>query len=223
MLHPKTIQFLTKLKKNNSREWFNEHRNEYDAAKENFIELVNQILSKAGQFDQDISVLTYKDCIFRINRDVRFSKNKDPYKNNMAAYFVKGGKKSWLAGYYFHFEPGGKSFIGGGLYGGEPNQIKKVRQEIDYDWEAFKGFLQNKNFKKTFGDLSREEGMSLVREPKGYDKDNPAIDYIKLKNFIVSVPVTDEELTDQKLVKKIITAFTTMQPLLQFLNRAIED
>jgi uncharacterized protein (TIGR02453 family) len=223
MLHPKTIQFLTKLKKNNSREWFNEHRNEYDAAKENFIELVNQILSQAGQFDQDISVLTYKDCIFRINRDVRFSKNKDPYKNNMAAYFVKGGKKSWLAGYYFHFEPGGKSFIGGGLYGGEPNQIKKVRQEIDYDWEAFKGILQNKNFKKTFGDLSREEGMSLVREPKGYDKDNPAIDYIKLKNFIVSVPVTDEELTDQKLVKKIITAFTTMQPLLQFLNRAIED
>lgn len=223
MLHPKTIQFLTKLKKNNSREWFNEHRNEYDAAKENFIELVNQILSQAGQFDQDISVLTYKDCIFRINRDVRFSKNKDPYKNNMAAYFVKGGKKSWLAGYYFHFEPGGKSFIGGGLYGGEPNQIKKVRQEIDYDWETFKGILQNKNFKKTFGDLSREEGMSLVREPKGYDKDNPAIDYIKLKNFIVSVPVTDEELTDQKLVKKIITAFTTMQPLLQFLNRAIED
>lgn len=223
MLHPKTIQFLTKLKKNNSREWFNEHRNEYDAAKENFIELVNQILSQAGQFDQDISVLTYKDCIFRINRDVRFSKNKDPYKNNMAAYFVKGGKKSWLAGYYFHFEPGDKSFIGGGLYGGEPNQIKKVRQEIDYDWEAFKGILQNKNFKKTFGDLSREEGMSLVREPKGYDKDNPAIDYIKLKNFIVSVPVTDEELTDQKLVKKIITAFTTMQPLLQFLNRAIED
>lgn len=223
MLHPKTIQFLTKLKKSNSREWFNEHRNEYDAAKENFIELVNQILSQAGQFDQDIAVLTYKDCIFRINRDVRFSKNKDPYKNNMAAYFVKGGKKSWLAGYYFHFEPGGKSFIGGGLYGGEPNQIKKVRQEIDYNWEAFKGILQNKNFKKTFGGLSREEGMSLVREPKGYDKDNPAIDYIKLKNFIVSVPVTDEELTDQKLVKKIITAFTTMQPLLQFLNRAMED
>jgi uncharacterized protein (TIGR02453 family) len=223
MLHPKTIQFLTKLKKNNSREWFNEHRNEYDAAKENFIELVNQILSQAGQFDQDISVLTYKDCIFRINRDVRFSKNKDPYKTNMAAYFVRGGKKSWLAGYYFHCEPGGKSFIGGGLYGGEPNQIKKVRQEIDYNWTEFKSILENKAFKKTFGDLSREEGMSLVREPKGYEKDNPAIDYIKLKNFIVSVPVTDEELTDQKLVKKIITAFTTMQPLLQFLNRAIED
>ncbi len=223
MLHPKTIQFLTKLKKSNSREWFNEHRNEYDAAKENFIELVNQILSQARQFDQDISVLTYKDCIFRINRDVRFSKNKDPYKNNMAAYFVKGGKKSWLAGYYFHCEPGGKSFIGGGLYGGEPDQIKKVRQEIDYNWEAFKGILNNKTFKKTFGDLSREEGMSLIREPKGYEKDNPAIDYIKLKNFIVSVPVTDEELTDQKLVKKIITAFTTMQPLLHFLNRAMEN
>ncbi|WP_439504575.1 DUF2461 domain-containing protein [Sediminibacterium sp.] len=223
MLHPKTLQFLTKLKKNNSREWFNEHRNDYDAAKENFIELVNQILSQAGKFDQDIAVLTYKDCIFRINRDVRFSKNKDPYKNNMAAYFVKGGKKSWLAGYYFHCEPGGKSFIGGGLYGGEPDQIKKVRQEIDYNWEDFKGILNNKTFKKTFGDLSREEGMSLVREPKGYEKDNPAIDYIKLKNFIVSVPVTDEELTDQKLVKKIITCFATMQPLLHFLNRAMED
>lgn len=223
MLHPKTLQFLTKLKKNNSREWFNEHRNDYDAAKENFIELVNQILEQAGQFDQDIAVLSYKDCIFRINRDVRFSKNKDPYKNNMAAYFVKGGKKSWLAGYYFHCEPGGKSFIGGGLYGGEPDQIKKVRQEIDYNWEEFKGILQNKKFKQTFGDLSREEGMSLIREPKGYEKDNPAIDYIKLKNFIVSVPVTDEELTDKKIIKKIITCFATMQPMLQFLNRAIED
>lgn len=223
MLHPKTLQFLTKLKKNNSREWFNEHRNDYDAAKENFIELVNQILEQVNNFDQDLSLLTYKECIFRINRDVRFSKNKDPYKNNMAAYFVKGGKKSWLAGYYFHCEPGGKSFIGGGLYGGEPDQIKKVRQEIDYNWEDFKGILDNKVFKKTFGDLSREEGMSLIREPKGYDKDNPAIDYIKLKNFIVSVPISDEELIDKKLIKKIITCFATMQPMLQFLNRAIED
>lgn len=223
MLAPKTLQFLTKLKKNNSREWFNQHRDDYDAAKENFVELVNQILASSSQFDEDLSLLTYKDCIFRINRDVRFSKNKDPYKNNMAAYFVKGGKKSWLAGYYFHCEPGGKSFIGGGLYGGEPDQIKKVRQEIDYNWLAFKGILENKTFKKIFGDLSKEEGMSLIREPKGYEKDNPAIDYIKLKNFIVSVPVTDEELTDKKLIKKIITCFAAMQPLLRFLNRAMED
>jgi len=223
MLAPKTLQFLSKLKKNNSREWFNQHRDDYDAAKENFIELVNQILANSSQFDQDLSLLTYKDCIFRINRDVRFSKNKDPYKNNMAAYFVKGGKKSWLAGYYFHCEPGGKSFIGGGLYGGEPNQIKKVRQEIDYNWNEFKSIIENKSFKKLFGDLSKEEGMSLIREPKGYEKDNPAIDYIKLKNFIVAVPVTDEELTDKKLIKKIITCFTAMQPLLQFLNRAMED
>ncbi len=223
MLNAKTLQFLTKLKKNNSREWFNQHRADYEAAKENFIELVNQILANTSQFDEELSLLTYKDCIFRINRDVRFSKNKDPYKNNMAAYFVKGGKKSWLAGYYFHCEPGGKSFIGGGLYGGEPDQIKKVRQEIDYNWSAFKEILQNKKFKKTFGDLSREEGMSLIREPKGYDKDNPAINYIKLKNFIVSVPISDEELIDKKLIKKIITCFATMQPLLQFLNRAMED
>jgi len=223
MLAPKTLQFLTKLKKNNSREWFNQHRDDYDAAKENFIELVNQILANTGQFDEDLSLLTYKDCIFRINRDVRFSKNKDPYKNNMAAYFVKGGKKSWLAGYYFHCEPGGKSFIGGGLYGGEPNQIKKVRQEIDYNWEEFKSILENKVFKKLFGDLSKEEGMSLIREPKGYEKDNPAIEYIKLKNFIVAVPVTDEELTDKKLIKKIVSCFAAMQPLLRFLNRAMED
>jgi uncharacterized protein (TIGR02453 family) len=223
MLDPKTLQFLVKLKKNNSREWFNSHRDDYENAKDNFIELVNKILAEVGKLDQDLSVLTYKDCIFRINRDVRFSKNKDPYKTNMAAYFVKGGKKSWLAGYYFHCEPGGKSFIGGGLYGGESDQIKKVRQEIDYNWTEFKSILENKAFKKTFGDLSREEGMSLVREPKGYDKDNPAIDYIKLKNFIVSVPVSDEELTTPQLAKKIVTSFATMQPLLQFLNRAMED
>lgn len=223
MLNKKTLQFLTQLKKNNSREWFNENRFAYDLAKDDFIQLVNGVLAKVNAFDPELSLLTYKDCIFRINRDVRFSKNKNPYKTNMAAYFVKGGKKSWMAGYYFHCEPGGKSFIGGGLYGGEPDQIKKVRQEIDYNWKEFKGILSNKSFKKLFSDLSREEGMSLIREPKGYEKDNPAIEYIKLKNFIVSVPISDAELTEEGLIKKIITAFATMKPLLQFLNRAMED
>ncbi|MDO8997796.1 MAG: DUF2461 domain-containing protein [Sediminibacterium sp.] len=223
MLQETTLKFLKELKKNNNKEWFDKNRTRYEVAKTDFTSLVTELIKSHSKNDADLAPLNSKDCIFRINRDVRFSKNKDPYKNNMAAYFVKGGKKSWLAGYYFHCEPGGKSFIGGGLYGGEPDQIKKVRQEIDYNWSAFKGILQQKQFKKLFEDLSRQEGMSLVREPKGYEKDNPAIDYIKLKNFIVSVPVTDEELTDKKLVKKIITCFATMQPLLKFLNRAMED
>ena len=223
MLQTSTILFLKNLAANNNKEWFDANRKTYETAKTDYLNFVTTVLTELKKIDTSLEFLEPKKCVFRINRDVRFSKNKDPYKNNMAAYFVKGGKKSWLAGYYFHCEPGGKSFIGGGLYGGEPDQIKKVRQEIDYNWEDFKGILDNKVFKKTFGDLSREEGMSLIREPKGYDKDNPAIDYIKLKNFIVSVPISDEELIDKKLIKKIITCFATMQPMLQFLNRAIED
>ena len=125
-----------------------------------------------------------KDCVFRINRDVRFSKNKDPYKTNMGASINSGGKKAMTAGYYFHFEPGGKSFVGGGLYMAEPDKIKKVRQEIDYNWTDFKKILDNKKFKQQYNNLDLSEGISLVREPKGYEKDNPAIQYIKLKTIV---------------------------------------
>ncbi len=223
MLAATTLQFLKQLKQHNSKEWFDLHRNNYTQAKENFADLVTEVLQQFGKKDPSIAMLMAKETMFRINRDVRFSKNKAPYKNNMSFYLVKGGKKSPLAGYYFHCEPGGKSFVGGGLYGGEADQIKKVRQEIDYNWEEFSKLIAKPLFKKSFGDLSFEEGMSLQREPKGYEKSNPAIKYLKLKTWIARLPIADEDLTAKDLPKKIAAAFAAMQPLIIFLNRAMEE
>ncbi len=223
MLQNTTLTFLKNLKKNNNKAWFDTNRPKYEIAKADFVELVKITLEAFIKKDKTLDTLTFNDCMFRINRDVRFSKNKDPYKTNMAMYFVKGGKKSNLAGYYFHCEPGGKSFVGGGLYGGEADQIKKVRQEIDYNWEEFSGIITNKTFKKYFGDLSRDMANSLQREPKGYEKDNPAIDYLKMKSWVASMPISDTDLTDPHLSKKIIEAFTAMQQLNHFFNRALEE
>ena len=223
MLQNNTLLFLKILAKNNSKTWFDTNRPKYEIAKADFAELVKKTLLAFSKKDKSIDTLTFKDCMFRINRDVRFSKNKAPYKTNMAMYFVKGGKKSMLAGYYFHCEPGGKSFVGGGLYGGEADQIKKVRQEIDYNWKEFKSIISNKTFKKYFGDLSRDIANSLQREPKGYEKDNPAIEYLKMKSWVARMPISDTDLSSPGLSKKIVEAFTAMQSLNNFFNRGLEE
>ena len=223
MLQPSTLTFLKNLKKNNTKEWFEKNRKLYEAAKEDFAALINSVIIQCGKKDTGIASLTAKDCLFRINRDVRFSKNKAPYKSNMGASIIAGGKKSAQAGYYFHFEPGGKSFVGGGRYMVEPDQLKKIRQEIDYAWNEFEKIIHNKKFIACYGDLDKGEGMSLSREPKGYEKNNPAIEYIKLKSWVATVPLTDADLTGKDLVKKITTAFETLQPLIIFLNRGLSE
>lgn len=223
MLQAATLKFLKELKKNNTKEWFDKNRKTYDASKTDFTALVDTVIHQFGRKDADIASLTAKDCLFRINRDIRFSKNKDPYKTNMGASFARGGRKSFYAGYYFHLEPGGKSFVGGGLYMAEPEKIKKVRQEIDYNWKEFSKLVNVKKFTGLYDKLATGEGMSLSREPKGYEKDNPAIEYIKLKSWIATAPLTDAELTEKSLAKKITTAFETLQPLIAFLNRALDE
>lgn len=223
MLQNSTRSFLKELAKNNNKVWFDANRPKYEKAKEDFAEFVKITLAGFAKKDKNLDSLTYKDCMFRINRDVRFSKNKAPYKTNMAMYFVKGGKKSMLAGYYFHCEPGGKSFVGGGLYGGEADQIKKVRQEIDYNWDEFQNIIKNKTFKKYFNGLSTDMANSLQREPKGYEKDNPAIQYLKMKSWVASMPISDVELSDPNLSKKIMEAFSAMQQLNAFFNKALEE
>ena len=221
MLSANTLKFLKDLKKNNNKEWFDLNRSKYETSKADFSVLINNVISDFGKKEPSIATLQAKDCLFRINRDVRFSKNKAPYKTNMGASIVSGGKKSILSGYYFHFEPGGNSFVGGGLYMAEPETIKRIRQEIDYSWVEFKKIIKHKNFIVEYDDLEKGEGMSLSREPKGYDKENPAIDYIKLKSWVATRTLTDEELQDKLIKKKIIHAFETLQPLVRFLNRAI--
>lgn len=223
MLQSSTLKFLKDLRKNNNKDWFEKNRKSYEAAKEDFSSLINSVIAQVGKKDEGIASLHAKDCLFRINRDVRFSKNKAPYKSNMGASIIKGGKKSNLAGYYFHLEPGGKSFVGGGRYMVEPDMLKKIRQEIDYGWNDFQKIIKNKKFVTCYGDLERGEEWSLSREPKGYEKNNPAIDYIKLKSWVAMAPITDKELTDKNLVKMITAAFENLQPLLIFLNQALGE
>jgi len=221
MLAASTLQFLKKLDKNNNKAWFDANRKQYEAAKLDFANLTGQVITQFGKKEPSIALLQPKECVFRINRDVRFSKNKAPYKNNMGASIKAGGKKSLVAGYYIHLEPGGKSFVGGGLYMPDAGIVGKIRQEIDYNYAEFLKIVQNKKFVAQYGGLDFSEGMSLVREPKGYEKENPAIAYIKLKSWIATCPLSDTALQDKNLATQLTKAFEYLQPLISFLNEGI--
>ncbi len=221
MLQTATIHFLENLKKNNSKEWFDLNRKLYELAKADFYNLVTNLIAEFGKKDTSIALLQPKNCIFRINRDIRFSKDKSPYKTNFGASFSKNGKKIMAAGYYLHIEPN-NSFVGGGIYMPDAATTKKVRQEIDYNFDEFKEIINHKKFNTQYSDLDKSEEVSLLREPKGYDKENKAIAYLKLKSWIAMSPLSNADLTNKELIKKIVTAFESLQPLIQFLNKAIE-
>jgi uncharacterized protein (TIGR02453 family) len=218
MIQKTTLQFLTELKKNNSKEWFDANRKRYETAKEDIKALTEKLIKAIGANDEEIANLLAKDCTFRINRDVRFSKNKAPYKTNMSCIFSKGGKKTASAGFYVHIEPAG-AFVAAGCWAPEAKQLAAIRQEVDYNLDDWKKILNAKKFKATF-----ENGLSkddvLQRPPKGYDAENPAVEFLKLKSFIVSKKLTDAELQDKNFVKNITSIYTIVKPMLDFLNTA---
>ncbi len=218
MLKNETITFLNDLKKHNNKEWMDAHRAAYLTAKKDFENLVSNIIEGLSAQDELMALLQPSACIFRINRDIRFSKDKSPYKTNFGAVFKSGGKKDIKAGFYLHIEPE-KSFLGGGVWMPDPLSLKNIRQEIDYNYDEFKKIIEQKKFKQTY---SKIEGESLARPPKGYLEDNPAIQYLKLKSFTVGCPINNEALTQKNLTKKILDGFEIMQPFMNFLNVAIE-
>jgi len=220
MLQKNTLHFLQALKLRNTKEWFDANRKNYEKAKADYLQFVTQVLQQLQQIDETLIGIEPKQCVFRINRDVRFSKDKSPYKTNMGASFSAGGKKAMVAGYYFHCEPG-QSFVGGGLWMPMAPDLNKVRQEIDYCYDEFKAIIQTKSFTKNFGGLDESAEYKLSRPPKGYDNDNPAIEWLKLKSFTAITTITDDELTDKQLIKKVITRFEALMPLVKFLNRAL--
>ena len=222
MLQSTTIGFLSLLKKNNNKPWFDQNRDKYISAKNNFEEFVKKIISLTSSFDDDIKLLEVKNCTFRINRDIRFSKDKTPYKSNMGAYFSRGGKKSVFAGYYFHLEPGGKSFAGGGLWMPTPQDLQKVRQEVDYCFPEFKNILNSSSFKKHYPGLEMNKKEMLINVPKGYDKNNPAGDFLKLKSFVATKEISDSHLNLLSFTKEVSLAFKALMPLVKFMNRALE-
>jgi uncharacterized protein (TIGR02453 family) len=222
MLQQATVQFLRNLKKNNRKEWFDSNRSRYEVAKKDVENLSAEIIKRLSRTDETIAHLQPKDCMFRINRDVRFSKDKSPYKTNMGVYFSKGGKKGNNAGYYFHVEPG-SSFVAGGMWMPLPPELKKIRQEIDYNWDEFGKIIRNKKFRSVFGDLDRSSEYVLSRPPKGYEEENPAIEFLKLKSYIGRAKFSDTDLTSNALAKKIVAHFELIKPLVDFLNRSVEE
>jgi len=222
MLHSSTLSFLKNLKKNNDRSWFEKNRSRYEDARADFDHLVQGLIRVHGKKDPTIADLEAKNCIFRIYRDVRFSKNKQPYKTGLGCSIDRDGRKSIYAGYYLRCEPGGKSVMGGGVWMPQPIEVKKIRQEIDYCWPEFSGIINSKKFVKAFGGLEDDEEIKLVREPKGYEKDNPAIETLKLKSWFATAPLSDADLTSPGLAPKILSHFVLLQPLLDFINRSIE-
>ena len=221
MIQTSTLKFLKDLKKNNNKAWFDANRSRYEDAKKDFEQFIQEVIEKHGRKDKTIVSLKAKDCMFRINRDIRFAKDKTPYKTNFGASINKDGRKSMTtSGYYFHLQPG-ESFVGGGLYMPMPEELKKVRQEIDYNFDLFKKITGSKKFKSFYKDLDKSDEFQLTRIPKGYEADNPAAEYLRLKSFIAFVHISDAELTSKNLIKKTLLAFETLQPLNDFINEAV--
>lgn len=213
------LNFLGKLKKNNNKEWFDKNKKEYDEIRKNIVEFVSTSIKEIIKFDPTLTGLEAKQCMFRINRDVRFSKNKSPYKTNFGLSFNRDGKSSPFAGYYLHIEPG-ECFLAGGSYAPMPEHLSAIRQEIDYNFDEFKKIVGNKEFKKYFGTL---QGEKLSRPPKGYEADNPAVEFLKHKQFLMWHKFDEKKLTEKDFQKYYLAVFKAMKPMLDFINRAIEN
>ncbi len=213
------LKFLKDLGKNNDRDWFEKNKPKYLAAKDSFDEFVAPLLDELIKVDNALLGLNPKKLTFRIYRDVRFSKDKRPYKTNFGASFSPAGKGMGKPGYYLQIEPGNKSFVVGGLYMPEPENLAKVRQEIDYNGDKLMKIVNDKKLKKHFSGLSDED--KLKRAPKGFDEDNKYIEWLKLKSFIMTRPLSDVEVKDKKFMKTIVESFKALKPLNDFLTEAL--
>lgn len=214
-----TFQFLKDLKNNNNKEWFNDHKGQYDIAKQNVIEFIESIIKGISKKDPSVKEQTAKSCLFRINRDVRFSNNKQPYKTNFGASITMDGRKSNKAGYYIHIEPA-TCFVGGGMFMPEPIALNKIRQEIDYNSKEFHKIIKHKNFKESYTDLWLDD--SLVNPPKGYDKNHPEIKYIKLKSFVATCDISEKDILKSNSHLICVKHLVHLYPFISFLNQAID-
>ncbi len=212
------LSFLKAISKNNNREWFERNKPKYLVAKTYFEDFLEGFHKELITFDESLAGLNPRKMGFRIYRDVRFSKDKRPYKVNMGAGFSEHGKMDQEPGYYIHIEPG-KSFVAGGLYMPEADKLSKIRQEIDYNTDAFLKILNDRKFKKLFPFL--DDFDKLKTAPKGYPKDHPHIDLLKHKSYVVSHYFTDKEVMDKKFAKKAAAVAKTLKQLNDFLRAAI--
>jgi len=218
MISKESLKFLDDLKKNNNRDWFQLQKVRYDSYKKEYYQLVQDFLDDMKSKDESLRNLEVKNCVFRVNRDIRFTKDKSPYKTHMGIWMSPGTKNTNLAGYYIHIEKGA-SFIAAGVYSPENDDLKKIRKEIAFFYDELETIVNDKKFKDAFGELDRNN--SLKNAPKDFEKDHPAIEFLKLKSFTASEKIDDKLLSDPDFVKKISEKLILLKPLMQFLNRAL--
>jgi uncharacterized protein (TIGR02453 family) len=211
-----TLDFLTAIKCNNNRDWFIANRPLYLSAKENFESFVQEVIDRIVLFDPIIKGLEAKSCVFRINRDIRFSNDKSPYKSHFGAFIVRGGKKNGdkYAGYYFHIEPGA-SIMAGGAYTPPAPWLSAIREKISDSPEEFLKITGEKNFIKYFKSI---DGEKLKTAPKGYPKDHPHIELLKYKSYLVVNEAPDKLVLSKDYMDHVVNVFKTMKPLNDYLN-----
>lgn len=211
-------EFLTKLAKNNSREWMTDHKSEYQHTRKIFEGLISELIAGISLFDDGIVGLLAKKSVFRLHRDTRFSNDKSPYKLNYGASITRGGRKSPFASYYIHLKPG-DNFIGGGMYMPEAEELKKIRQEIDYNSDEFLKIVKTDPFRKVFGEM---QGDKLKTAPKGYPKDHAQIELLRHKGFYFLHKISDRDLGQEDFVADALEKYRLLHPFISYMNTAID-
>ncbi|MBN2522283.1 MAG: DUF2461 domain-containing protein [Bacteroidales bacterium] len=212
------FEFLVDLKFNNNRIWFQENHDRYKRARSEFEHFVEALIPKLREFDDSIDVTSAKECIFRIYRDARFLKNKEPYKTNFGAYIAMGGRKSQYAGYYIHYEPD-YSFLGGGIYMPEPEILRSIRNAIYENTEAYKNMINNRKFKKYFPEFYGEQ---LKSTPKGFPRDFPDVDLLKNKHYAVAHQLNNSFWFEKNILNAVAEIFKVQYDFNRFLNNILK-
>ncbi len=217
------LHFLRQLKANNTREWFMAHKDEYKAVQEKFNRFAEELIARIGEYDETVRDLTVKECTYRIYRDVRFSKDKSPYKTHFGCYVCRGGKKSGYSGYYFHIGTGdGDTYPDGhmlaaGDYCCEPKVLRTIREDImngDGDFE--------KTLQQMAPQFKLDNDFALKRVPQGFPADQPYSDYLKYKVYCAWARVDTDFILAPNLAQRVADAFRPTLPFLNYINRAIE-
>lgn len=213
------FNFLANLQIYNDRNWFNEHKNEYNEARESFETFINKLIVPLSQLDTSIGTVSAADCMFRIYRDIRFSKDKAPYKTHFSAFIANGGRKTRMAGYYIHLQPD-ESFLAGGIYAPDPAMLESIRNTIYHNPDEIRGILDNKKFKNLFADISNEE--KLKNPPKGYPKDFKEVELIKNKHFVTHHALDNEFFLKENVIERLMEIFRVQYLFNEFLNKAVQ-
>jgi uncharacterized protein (TIGR02453 family) len=212
------LNFLSELKENNQKEWMDTHKQQYQQARQAFIGLVGELLEGMKDFDPSLEGMQPKDCIFRINRDIRFSADKTPYKVWLSAAMAEGGKKTLQSIYYLRLQPGNESMVAGGIHQPAGEQLRKIRQEVDYNAAELREIVNHPDFLRYFGEI---QGEKLSRAPKGYPIDHPNIEFLKLKSYLAIRKFKDEEVTQKDFVQEVLKTYRAVQPFNEYLNIAV--